>query len=39
MKNFLTYLTESQKTYEFRIRIANSDPTEKMDALESALND
>lgn len=37
MKNFLTYLTESQKTYEFRIKIANIDPAEKMDLLENAL--
>ena len=38
MKNFLQHLTEVQKTYEFRIKIANIDPSEKMDALESALN-
>lgn len=37
MKTFLTYLTESQKTYEFRIKIANIDPAEKMDLLENAL--
>jgi hypothetical protein len=37
MKNFLNYLTESQKTYEFRIKFANIDPTESMDKLESVL--
>jgi hypothetical protein len=38
MKNFLNYLAESQKTYEFRVKVANVDPTDKMDQLESALN-
>jgi len=38
MKNFLNYLEQSQKTYEFRIKIANTDPAEKFTALESALN-
>lgn len=38
MKNFLQYLTEVQKTYEFRIKIANIDPAEKMDVLEAALD-
>lgn len=38
MKNFLQHLTESQKTYEFRIKIANIDPTETMDRLETALD-
>jgi hypothetical protein len=38
MKNFLDHLVEVQKTYEFRIKIANIDPTESMDKLESALN-
>ena len=38
MKNFLNYLEQSQKTYEFRIKIANTDPAEKFAALESALN-
>jgi hypothetical protein len=38
MKNFLQHLTETQKTYEFRIKIANIDPAEKMDALEAALD-
>ena len=37
MKNFLEYLTDSEKTYEFRIKIANVDPSEKMDQLENAL--
>lgn len=37
MKNFLKYLSESQKTYEFRIKIANIDPAEKMDQLEAAM--
>lgn len=38
MKNFLQHLTEVQKTYEFRIKIANIDPDEKMDVLEAALD-
>lgn len=38
MKNFLQHLTEVQKTYEFRIKLANIDPAEKMDMLEAALN-
>lgn len=38
MKNFLQHLTEVQKTYEFRIKIANIDPTDTMDRLESALD-
>lgn len=37
MKTFVQYLTESQKTYEFRIKIANCDPAEHMDRLENAL--
>lgn len=37
MKNFLKYLSESQKVYEFRVKIANIDPAEKMDRLEAAL--
>ena len=28
MKNFIQYLTETQKTYEFKIKIANLDPSE-----------
>ncbi len=38
MKTFLQHLTESEKTYEFRIKIANIDPADKMDQLESALD-
>jgi hypothetical protein len=38
MKNFLNYLEQSQKTYEFRIKIANIDPAEKLTMLESALD-
>jgi len=38
MKNFLNYLEQSQKTYEFRIKIANIDPAEKLAVLESALD-
>jgi hypothetical protein len=38
MKNFLNYLEQSQKTYEFRIKIANTDPAEKLTMLESALD-
>jgi len=38
MKNFLNYLQESHKTYEFRIKLANINPDEKMDMLEAALN-
>lgn len=37
MKTFLEHLAESEKTFEFRIKIANYDPTEKMDRLESVL--
>lgn len=37
MKTFVQYLTESQKTYEFRIKIAELDPSEYMDRLESVL--
>ena len=38
MKNFLNYLEQSQKTYEFRIKVANIDPTESMDKFESTLD-
>lgn len=37
MKNFINYLSEVQKTYEFRIKLANVDPAEKADVLENAL--
>ena len=38
MKNFLNYLEENQKTFEFRIKIADVDPSENMDRLKAALN-
>jgi hypothetical protein len=37
MKNFLEYLTENQKTYEFRIKVANCDPKDKMEELKAGL--
>lgn len=37
MKNFLEYLTDSQKTYEFRIKLANVDPADYMDQIKNAL--
>jgi hypothetical protein len=37
MKNFLQYLSETQKTYEFRIKIANYDPKDKLDKLKVGL--
>ena len=37
MKNFLKYLSEVQKTYEFRIKIANCDPKDKLDGLKIGL--
>lgn len=37
MKNFLKYLSEVQKTYEFRIKIANCDPADKLDGLKAGL--
>jgi hypothetical protein len=37
MKNFLQYLSEVQKTYEFRIKIANCDPSDKLDGLKVGL--
>ena len=37
MKTFLDHLAENQKTYEFKIKIANIDPNENMDRLESVL--
>ena len=37
MKNFIQYLSDSQKTYEFRIKIANIDLTDQLDRLESVL--
>jgi hypothetical protein len=38
MKNFTQYLSEVQKTYEFRIKVANIDPAACMDRLKSALD-
>jgi len=38
MKNFLQHLTENQKTYEFRIKIADIDPADIMDRLKAALD-
>jgi hypothetical protein len=37
MKNFINYLMDNEKSYEFRIKVANIDPTEKMEQLENAL--
>jgi hypothetical protein len=37
MKTFLQHLAENQKTYEFRIKVANIDLADKMDQLESVL--
>jgi len=37
MKNFLNYLSESQKIYEFRIKVANCDPAEKIEGLKVGL--
>jgi hypothetical protein len=37
MKNFLQHLTETQKTYEFKIKLANIDPADKMTELENSL--
>jgi len=39
MKNFLKYLSEVQKTYEFRIKIANCDPKDKLDGLKVGLEE
>lgn len=38
MKNFLEHLKESQKTYEFRIKLANVDPAQCEDRLKTALD-
>ena len=38
MKNFLEHLQQAQKTYEFRIKLADIDPAEKGDMLKNALN-
>jgi len=37
MKNFLEHLVEAQKTYDFRIKIADIDPAERMAQLKNAL--
>lgn len=38
MKNFLEHLTEVQKTYEFRIKLADVDPADLGEKLKSALD-
>ena len=38
MKNFLQHLTDSKKTYEFTIKIADIDPADIMDRLKAALD-
>jgi hypothetical protein len=38
MKNFLQHLTESRKTYEFIIKIADIDPADIMDQLKASLD-
>ena len=37
MKSFRSYLTESEKTYSFRIKIAGDVDSNRVDALETAL--
>lgn len=37
MKTFLDYLGETQKVYEFRIKVANCDPADKLDGLKAGL--
>ena len=37
MKNFLNYLSDAQKTYEFKIKVANTDPTGSVALLKTAL--
>jgi len=37
MKTFVQHLLETEKTYEFRIKLANIDPTDSMEKLENAL--
>lgn len=37
LKNFLNYLEQSEKIYEFRIKFANVDPAEKMDQIKAVL--
>jgi hypothetical protein len=38
MKTFIEYLNETQKTYEWKIKIANVDPKDHMDCLEACLD-
>lgn len=38
MKNFLEHLTEAQKTYEFRIKLADIDPADLTERLKAALD-
>jgi hypothetical protein len=38
MKTFTQYLTESQKTYEFKVKFANCNPEEHMDCLEACFD-
>jgi len=37
MKSFKAYLTESEKTYQFRIKLAHEADSDKLNAIESAL--
>lgn len=37
MKNFLNYLAQSQKTYAFKVKVANIDPTDRLQKIEGAL--
>lgn len=37
MKNFIQYLSESQKIYEFRIKLANCDPADRLEKLKTGL--
>jgi hypothetical protein len=37
MKTFLQHLSEVQKTYDFRVKLANIDPKDCMDVIKSAL--
>jgi hypothetical protein len=37
MKNFIQHLSEVQKTYDFRVKLANIDPADCMERIKSAL--
>lgn len=37
MKNFLEYLKETQKTYEFKVKIANADPSDQIKVLKERM--